>query len=438
LRAGIGSQIINPPAGVSLGGYFHERIWTNVHDDIMAKALVLDDGAARASIPIHRDKTTVAIAVCDLQAIMGKEVAKARELASKATGIPTGNILISATHTHTGPQVRRNRSVPTSEEYLDKLPQMIADAIIQAHASLKPATLRLGEEYEDRLAFNRRFRMKDGRVVFNPRKQDPDILGPAGPIDPQINVLRVDDEEGLPIAILANYACHPDVMSSNEVSADFPGESSRIVSSLYESKPLVIYMQGTAGNINHRDINNPDPQKGPAEVKRIARILAGKILAASELSDPIEGMPLTTSSAILDIAYHPLTDELRAKAEAVRKNPDAHVFDKSQADQIEHYQLDGKKAAVEVQAIRIGDTAVVGIPGEYFVEYGLSIKEFSPFDQTFVAELANNTFGYIPTLDAFYPGTYETMPIVSAMLEPSAGVQMGNAAGKLLRELRSS
>jgi len=315
---------------------------------------------------------------------------------------------------------------------------MIADAIIGAHANLKPATLRLGEEYEDRLAFNRRFRMKDGRVVFNPKKQDPDILGPDGPIDPQLNVLRVDDEAGQPLAILANYAMHPDVMGGNEVSADFPGESSRIVSSIYESKPLVIYMQGAAGNLNHRDLGNPDPQKGPAEVKRIARILAGKILAASELSQPVEGQPLAVSSAILDIAYAHLTDELRAKAEATRKNPDAHIFDVSQADQIENYKLDGKKAAVEVQAIRIGDTALVGIPGEYFVEYGLNIKEFSPFDQTFISELANNAFGYIPTLDAFYPGTYETMPIVSATLEPSAGVQIANAAGKLLRQLRSA
>ena len=161
-------------------------------------------------------------------------------------------------------------------------------------------------------------------------------------------------------------------------------------------------------------------------------------MAASELSQPIEGTPLTTSSAILDIAYHPLTDELREKAAQTRKNPDPHPFDASQADQIEHYQLDGKKAAVEVQAIRIGETAVVGIPGEYFVEYGLSIKEFSPFDQTFVVELANNAFGYIPTLDAFYPGTYETMPIVSATLEPSAGIQIANAAGNLLRKLRSA
>ena len=90
---------------------------------------------------------------------------------------------------------------------------------------------------------------------------------------------------------------------------------------------------------------------------------------------------------------------------------------------------------MEVQAIRIGDTAVVGIPGEYFVEYGLNIKEWSPFDQTFISELANAAFGYIPTLDAFYPGTYETMPILSATLEPSAGVQIANAAGKMLREL---
>jgi len=78
------------------------------------------------------------------------------------------------------------------------------------------------------------------------------------------------------------------------------------------------------------------------------------------------------------------------------------------------------------------------VPGEYFVEYGLSIKEWSPFAQMFIGELANGTFGYIPTQDAFHPGTYKTMPILSATLEPSAGVGIANAAGQLLRELRAS
>jgi len=424
LKVGTGAAVITPPVGTSLGGYFHDRVSTRVRDDLLAKALVLDDGDTKA-----------AIVVCDLQAVEIEVVREARRLASEATGIPAGNIWISATHTHTGPQVRRNRTVPVNEAYLAELPGLIAQSIIQANGELRPARARLGEEYEDRIAFNRRFRMKDGRVQFNPRKQDPDIIGPDGPIDPQVNVLRLDGEDGRPIAILANYALHPDVLGGCEISADWPGEACRIVSSLYESKPLVIFMQGTCGNINHRDINNPDPQNGPEEVARVARVVAGKVLSASELSIPISGEPVLTASRVLPIKYHSLTDELRARAKEIRSRPDASEFERVQAELIENYQLDGKTADVEVQAIRVGDTAFVGVPGEYFVEYGLSIKEWSPFPQTFVGELANGAFGYIPTQDAFYPGTYETMPILSATLEPSAGVQMANAAGQLLRSL---
>jgi len=197
----------------------------------------------------------------------------------------------------------------------------------------------------------------------------------------------------------------------------------------------VIYQQGACGDTNQRDLANPDPQNGPEEVARISRVLAGKILAASELSVPMCGEPIRVARRMVPIAYHPMTDELRAKAARVLNDPKAGEFDRAQAEAIEKYDLDGKTASVEVQAIRIGETAVVGVPGEYFTAFGLSIKEWSPFARTFIAELANNTFGYIPTLDAFHPGTYETMPIVSARLDPSAGVRIANAAGELLRDL---
>ncbi|MCX6376714.1 MAG: hypothetical protein NTU88_11895, partial [Armatimonadetes bacterium] len=210
--AAAASSIINPPMGTSLGGYFYPRPCTRVHDDILEKALVLDDGHTKA-----------ASVDCDLQAIESTEVNAARDIASKATGIPAEHIMVSATHTHTGPQVRRRRTVPVNESYLAELPGMIAQAVIEAHERLQPATLRLGEECEDRIVFNRRYRFADGRVVFNPRKQAEGVLGPDGPTDPQINMLRVDGEDGLPIAILANYQMHPDVMSGCEVSADFPG-----------------------------------------------------------------------------------------------------------------------------------------------------------------------------------------------------------------------
>ena len=425
MKAGARTQVITPPVGTSLAGYFHDRVSTGVHDDLLAKALVLEG-----------KKKKVAIVVCDLLWLQGDQVAKVRELALKETGIPPENVMVSCTHTHTGPETRVARPmVPINEAYIERLPQLIADSIIRAEANLQPAVLRLGEEFEDRISFNRRFLMKDGRVAFNPGKMNPDIIGPVGPTDPQLNVLRVDDEAGSPMAIIANFSMHPDVMSGCDISADFPGESSRIVSSLYESKPMVMYMQGACGNLNQLDVSSSSNQNGPKEVMRLSRVLAGKILAASELSQPMICGDLGAISRKLDIKYHPLTPELKAQAAENLKKPKIGDFEKAQAQLIADYQLDGKSAAVEVQAIQIGDMAVVGVPGEYFVEYGMSIKAWSPFDQTFIAELANNAFGYIPTLDAFYPGTYETMPILSATLEPSAGVQIANEAGKMLRQL---
>lgn len=424
IKAGVGSWVISPPVGTSLAGYFHDRVSTRVRDDLMAKAVVLDDGGAR-----------VCFVVCDLCRVMRQEVEKARELIHASTGIPPENIWISATHTHTGPEAHPNKHVPINQAWLGRLPQMIADAASRAALSLRPVTLRLGEEYEDRISFNRRFRMKDGRVQFNPAKCDPDVIGPDGPIDPQINLLRIDGPDKQPVAIIANFALHVDVLTGCEISADFPGEMSRIVSNMYPNKPLVIFMQGTCGNINHRDITNPDSQNGEAEMLKIARVLAGKVMAASELSKPMESERLAVSSELLSIPYHSMTDALRERAAEIRRQENPHEFDVAQAICIEEYDLDGKTADVEVQAIRVGDTAFVGVEGEYFVEYGLSIKHWSPFDQTFVGELANGSFGYIPTLDAFHPGTYETMPILSTTLEPAAGVKIANSAGQLLRKL---
>ena len=425
IRAGTGTKVITPPVGTSLAGYFHDRVSTAVHDDLLAKALVLDDGTTR-----------VAITVSDVLRIQREDVLRIREIASAATGIPAGNIYVACTHTHTGPELNPRRPmVPVNMEYLAAFPGMVAQAIIQAHSNLKPVTLRMGEEYEDRVAFNRRFRMKDGTVRFNPGKLNSDIIAPDGPIDPQVNVIRLDGEDGLPICILVNYSLHPDVMTGNQISADWPGEMPRLVSAQYDSKPLVIFVQGTCGNINHIDVTTPRDQNGRAEVVRISRVLAGKALAASEVSEPMESDTLGAASSILDIKYHPMTDALRSRAAEIRGQKEPDEKELAQAEHIETYDLDGQTADVEVQAIRIGDAGLVGVPGEYFVEYGLSIKEWSPFDQTFVGELANGSFGYIPTSDAFYPGTYETMPILSAVLEQSAGVRIANTAGFLLRKL---
>ena len=105
---------------------------------------------------------------------------------------------------------------------------------------------------------------------------------------------------------------------------------------------------------------------------------------------------------------------------------------------VREYEKEGQCAEVEIQALRIGDAVFVAVPGEYFVEWGLEIKKWSPMPFTIIAELANDWFGYIPTWEALRRGGYEATPIMSCQLRSGAGQFMADAAFRLIRELSGS
>src|SRR5262249_51122137 len=155
----------------------------------------------------------------------------------KQTGIPAGHVMISATHTHTGPVVTRGSARDRLDggdndlgrRYTEALPELIAKAVGQAHGKLAPARLAVAVGKEDGLSFNRRFVMKDGTVSWNPRKQDPDIVKPAGPIDPDVGVLYLEAPPARPVATYVNFAMHPDTVGGEAVSADYPGVLARLL-----------------------------------------------------------------------------------------------------------------------------------------------------------------------------------------------------------------
>jgi neutral ceramidase len=180
LRLGRGAVRITPPEGFPMGGDFRLRFATGVEDDLYAKALVLEQGGVKA-----------ALVSCDLVGLPWRHVKAARELIASECGIARENVMISATHTHTGPEMldlvleeAAGRTLELVREYQAALPRRIADAVRLAAADLRPVQLRAGVGRERTLPFNRRFVMKDGSVQFNPGKLNPDIVRPAGPIDP--------------------------------------------------------------------------------------------------------------------------------------------------------------------------------------------------------------------------------------------------------------
>jgi hypothetical protein len=434
LRAGAAAVPINPPQGTPLAGYYSARGATAVLDDVHCKALVLE-----------QDGTTVALVVCDLISLPRRTVLDARKLVEKRTGIPAAHVMISATHTHTGPVVTRDSArdrldggdSDLGRRYTEALPELIAKAVDQAHGKLAPARLAAAVGREDGLSFNRRFLMKDGTVSWNPRKQDPDIVKPAGPIDPDVGVLYLEAAPAKPVAMYVNFAMHPDTTGGDKVSADYPGVLARLLGECKGPEMVTVFANGCCGNLNHRAIGWADRQQGPQEARRIGTALAGAVCRTLPSLKAVKGGGLRVKSEVVKLPLAPVTKEDVTKAQEVVKRarePKPTFLETVKAYQVLDVAVrEGQPLEVEVQVVALGEeVAWVSLPGEIFVELGLAVKKASPFRYTLLAELANGSVGYVPDKPAYAQGNYE---VVSARCAEGSGELLVEAAIRLLKEV---
>lgn len=433
LRLGVSQVIITPQLGTPLAGYYEPRGTTGVHDDIYSKAMVMEQDGVKA-----------AIVICDLLSIPRQTVITARQLIEQQTGIPGANVMISATHQHTGPVVARESARDqldggTSElglTYTANLPRLIAQSVAEANQKLVPARLGAAKAYTEHLSFNRRFWMRDGTLSWNPAKLDPNIIKPAGPIDPEVGVLYFDSPQAKPLLTFVNFALHPDTTGGTEISADYPGVLARLLGEYKGKEMMTIFANGACGNINHRNIKWNDPQKGAQESFRIGTVLAGAVNTAWGDLKPMQtsGLEVKTEIVKLPVASFTPEDVRKANEVIARLNDKKTTFlEKVKAFQVlDNVQRKGQPIEVEVQVIALGkQVAWVSLPGEVFVELGLSIKTLSPFPHTMIVELANGAIGYIPNKSAYIEGNYE---VVSARCAEGSGEMLVTAAAKLLNE----
>ena len=308
-RLGAAAVPINPPLGIALAGYYHERSSEGVLDDILAKATVLDDGRTRA-----------AIVVCDLISMPQWIVAAARQIIESQTGIPGTNVIIAATHTHTAPVLFREWSrddsdggaKPVSKNYSRTLPKLIAEAVAAANEKRQPVRVSVGKENESRLANNRRFWMRDGSVGWNPGKLNSQIVRPAGPIDPEVGVFYAEtaSEKPAPLLTFVNYAMHPDTTGGTRISADYPGALSRALALYKGPEMLTLFGNGTCGNINHTDVDWAGRQSGPHEASRLGTILAAAVFKAYPRLQPLTTIgSIRVRSEIVKLPLPPFTPE---------------------------------------------------------------------------------------------------------------------------------
>ena len=435
LRVGRAAVRITPPIGAPMGSSYGITPAAGVHDDLFAKAIVLELNGAKA-----------AIVACDLISIRKEIVSETRRLVNAAAGIPGDRMILSATHCHAGPQMHplflaqvSEQARKLGEQYVADLPGKIAEAVQLAEADLQPARVWAASVEEHDVSFNRRFLMKDGSVRMNPGRRNPDAIRPVGPIDPIVSVVYFDTPDGKPLATHVNFALHVAIAGGNEASADYPGVLSRALAAVKGLDMLTLFTNGMSGNINHLDVKAEAQLRRHPEAARIGTILAADVLKAYRHLRPVKATELKArSQAVLLPVPTFNNDEVEAARATMARygKPDAPAFhDIVRAWRVlDIAALKGGPLDTEVQAITLGDDlAWVGMPGDAFVELGLTVKQNSPHRLTIVSEQSGSgSISYVPNRKAFPEGSYE---VISARFKPGGGEMLSEAAVQLLIDL---
>ena len=448
LRAGAAAVDITPKEfPLNMPGGFTANMAESAHDPLHARAMVLDDGT-----------TTLAMVVVDNLGAGPDVLDEAKEIASKQTGIPAEKMLVSSTHSHSAAPLN-TRGAPATA-YRKLFVEGVADSIVKAHAALRPAAVGAAAHPLPDEVFNRRWYLKPGKMPLNPYgKMDkvkmnpgtsPDVLDhPAGPTDPDITIISVQDLKRKPIALFANYSLHYVGGSpGGQISADYYGEFARVMPSRLRGDESFVAMMsnGTSGDINNIPFGITRPPREPFEQIRIVAQKAADTawLAHRKIEKHSPDARLGMVQREITLKYRRPTAEQVAEAKAVVAIKDKDAIEKLPrlAQNYAHNTIGAAERAeetitVKIQAIRIGDLAVCGIPFETFVETGLDLKKRSPFPQTMVIGLANGRHGYLPTPEQHALGGYETW-LGTNVVQEDTSVIITNNLIEMLAELKKA
>ena len=432
LKAGSATANITPPLGTRIPGGFRPRYAENVDDELFAKAVVIDNGTTR-----------IAIVTCDLIAIPEKVADAAKARIADRCNIPAAHIMVNATHTHTAVAIADLLGVDEDPGYTEWVPLKIADAVELAVWRLKPARVGFASIDEERITFNRRWHMKNGTVRFNPGIENPDLVKPTGTIDPELAMMFVEaTDDGTPISAVANFSLHYiGTDNGNALSADYFGHFDRLMRHYLGDTCVSLLWNAASGQINNTDFSGRTKwtASGHQQAVKMANVLAGHFIVEKQLMEMHETLDLSGNLATLTFQRKEITAEDLEVAEQVLSVPqgtyDAYetgpfswvVGEPIPQALVDVYAHECQRLAklpaqmtAPVQVIRLGEAAIVALPGEVFVETGMNIKSKSDATPTFLVSLANGYIGYICTDKALIEeGGYETWAAKSSL--PAVG-----------------
>ena len=397
MHLGTASIDITPPVGSLMAGSLRPRASVGIDDPLLCKAMVLGN-----------DETRIALVTLDLIAWTRRRSDAARARIAAEAGIPSECVLINCSHTHSGPYTDESIYLEgeLDQPYLARVTAAIGEAVCQAAKYPKPVTVGTVKTTFGGVGRNRRFLRPDGGAI-NAWLATPEegSLPLAGPTDDDL-MAWVFFSGDAPVATLWNYTVHVNAHFGTSFSADYPGKVAAFLQDEFGADFFSLFLPGACGDINNFvgfEATHQRLSEAMLDVVRQARPGTSEALGA------------LWREARLGVRDR----EAFQEAEITEKWPDCvDVFE----NEDRMLKADPHDDVVTVlQALRIGDGAVAATPGETFAQLGMDIKARSPYPVTAVAELCNDIIGYIPTLEAFRQGGYETFRSRWARVVPGSG-----------------
>ncbi|NND99153.1 MAG: hypothetical protein HKN47_17690 [Pirellulaceae bacterium] len=444
LRAGAAVVDISPTQmPVLVNGGMMSRSADSIKTTVNARAIVVDDG-----------KDRIAIVVVDSCMVPRELLDDAKLQAAQVTQIKPDHILVSATHTHTAPSAFGALGTDPDLSYLPLLRQKIVEAIVQAESHLQPARVGWGETTADEFTALRRWVRRPDRLDVDPfgnqtvranmhAARDPEnVIGESGPEDPELSIIAFQSTDGDPIAILCNFSMH--YFGDQPISADYFGLFSDGIAQHAASKQsdgskqdvVGIMSHGCSGDIWRRDYMT---WTGKDEAT-IESYTQGLLQIAKDAYDGIEyqaDLDVAMAESRLRMSYRvPDAQRLQWAQQIVDQIEDGVPKDREQVyarEQVLLHQM--QETEIVVQALKLGNLAIVTTPNETYALTGLKLKLQSPLEHTMVIELANGADGYIPPPEQHHLGGYNTWAARSAGLEVQAEPRIVAAGLHLLETI---
>ena len=448
-RAGFVEKDITPKIGMERPGNYFKNFHKAFHDPCKVRAVVFESGGE-----------AVALVSVDALIVRSPLVQAARRRIMQSVGIPEHAIMIAATHSHSsGPtgmllpgeldhadefvqHLAYNESTMADAVYLQLVEDQIVDAVVEAFQQLEFVQVGFGSGDEGSVTFNRRFRMRDGRTYTSPRPGNPDIVEPAGPIDPEVGVVGAWSKSGELAGCIVNFSCHA-TTNPPGISANYIYFLERQIRSTFGEQVVLVFLAGASGDVNTSNNHSTNfPMVGTTAGRLVGAKVGAEAIEQLLQIGKTEDVTLAATNKVLRIPRRkPSELRLETAKQLVREtltaaNRTDWIFAKETVILDALFEKEPVRD-VEIQVVQVGPVCFVTTPAEYFCQFGLDQKKAIKFPLTFPVSLANACVGYVPTAEAFGPrgGGYETRLTSYSNLVPTAGRLMANTGIELANRL---